>query len=82
MLLTKDHIASIKSRLAVLNITQEDLALAMSIDGPTTSRILSGKRPAPNGFVEQTHAVLDRLERAKTAAAAEYRRVMAEGDEY
>ena len=73
--------AGLKGRMAARGISQESLAIAMGIDQATMSRILSGKRRMPASFIDRAHATLDRLERAKAAAQAEYDRVLAEAAE-
>ena len=71
-------VTEIKARLVTSGITQEDLALAMGIDPGLMSRILSRKRPMPEGMEARIHAALDALEEEKRVAAEAVERLRAE----
>ena len=67
-----------RTRIVDLGITQERLALQLSIDPATLSRYLRGLRPMPEGFAERIASTLDRLEAEERAADEARARVRAE----
>ena len=62
-------IRSIRGRLAGLGLTQHDLAAVLEICQSTLNHILTGRRPAPDGFEARATRALDFLERVELAAA-------------
>ena len=62
-------IRSIRGRLAGLGLTQHDLAAVLEICQSTLNHILTGRRPAPEGFASRANRALDFLERVELAAA-------------
>ena len=75
---TKRTYPKLVGRIAELGLVQADLAVQLGIHPTLLNAFLRGRRPMPEGMEERIQAALDRLERAKAAAAAEYRRVLAE----
>ena len=73
-----ETIVVLKARMAGGHIFQEDLALAMGIDPGLMSRILSRKRPMPEGFIKKAHAALDALEEEQRVAAEAVEKLRAE----
>ena len=69
----------IRTRLALLGIPQERIALEMGIDRSLFSRYLRGLRKPPEGFEARLNATLDRLEVAERAANEARERVLAGG---
>ena len=73
-------IPSIRARIAYLDLTREQLAMAMGLERSALSRYLNGTRPMPEGMEERIHATLDKLERAEQAAQEARARVLEEGE--
>ena len=66
--IASETIVGLKARMSGGHIFQEDLALAMGIDPGLMSRILSRKRPMPEGFIKKAHTALAELEEEKRVA--------------
>ena len=75
---TSSDIPSIRARIAYLDLTREQVALAMGMERSSLSRYLNGTRPMPEGMEARIHAALDKLERAERAAQEARERVLAE----
>lgn len=71
-------IPSIRARIAYLDLTREQVAMAMGMERSALSRYLNGTRPMPDGMEARIHATLDKLERAEQAAQEARERVLAE----
>ena len=71
-------IRSIRGRLAGLGLTQHDLAAALGISQSTLNHILTGRRPAPEGFEARATRALGLLERTEVAAAEARSKAVAE----
>ena len=63
------QLRSIRGRLAALGLCQYDLAAVLGISQGTLNPILTGRRPAPDGFETRAARALDLLERAELAGA-------------
>lgn len=71
-------IPSIRARIAYLDLTREQVAMAMGLERSALSRYLNGTRRMPDGMEARIHAALDKLERAEQAAQEARERVLAE----
>lgn len=71
-------IPSIGARIAYLNLTREQVALAIGMKRSALSRYLNGTCPMPDGMEARIHAAPDKLERAERAAQEARERVLAE----
>lgn len=71
-------IRSIRGRLAGLGLTQHDLADVLEICQSTLNHILTGRRPAPEGFEVRANRAIDFLERVELAAAEARSKAVAE----
>ena len=69
---------SIKKHIARSPISQERLALALSVSPAYLSRCLNGVRPMPPGMEARIHAALDALEEEKRVAAEAVAKLRAE----
>lgn len=70
-------IRKLRGRIAELGIRQQDVAAALGMDPSQLSAILNERRRAPDGFVDEVTATLDRLEEAEAAADEARQRVLA-----
>ena len=70
----------LRTRMVLMGITQERLALTFGVNNSLLSRYLRGMRQLPVGFEARVHAALDRLEAAERAANEARERVMAEAE--
>ncbi len=75
---SSSDIPSIRARIAYLDLTREQVAMAMGMERSALSRYLNGTRPLPNGMEARIHATLDKLERAEQAAQEARERVLEE----
>ncbi len=71
-------IRSVRGRLAGLGLSQHDLAAVLEICQSTLNHILTGRRPAPEGFEGRAMRALDFLERVELAAAEARSKAIAE----
>lgn len=62
--MTDDDILRLRGRIAELAVSHKHIAAALGMHPSVLSRILRGKRPAPDGFVGRANAVLDATEQA------------------
>jgi len=79
-LAASSDIPSIRARIAYLDLTREQVAMAMGLERSALSRYLNGTRPMPEGMEARIHATLDKLERAEQAAQEARERVLGEGE--
>ena len=73
----KDFHVTTRSRIALLGIPQERVALEMGIDRSLLSRYLRGLRKPPEDVEARLNATLSRLEAAERAAQEARERVLA-----
>ena len=66
----------IRTRIAALSLSQEQIALATGYEPSVFSRILRGLRPEPADFARRVTAALDRLEQAEQAAEKARQKVL------
>ena len=71
-------IRSIRGRLAGLGLSQHDLAAVLEICQSTLNHILTGRRPAPEGFEARANRALDFLERVELKVAEARSKAIAE----
>ena len=71
-------IRSIRGRLAGLGLSQHDLAAVLEISQSTLNHILTGRRPAPEGFEARANRALDFLERVELEVAEARSKAVAE----
>ncbi|MCY4661780.1 MAG: hypothetical protein OXF93_18525 [Acidobacteria bacterium] len=71
-------IRALRGRLAGLGLGQHDLADVLEICQSTLNHILTGRRPAPEGFAARANRALDYLERVELAAAEARSQAVAE----
>lgn len=76
---TCEQAAALRSRMAVLRVSQADLAQQMGINATLLNHILNGRREPPSDFAERAEAALDLLAAAEKAAAEARERVLAGG---
>ncbi|MCY3895659.1 MAG: helix-turn-helix transcriptional regulator [Chloroflexi bacterium] len=76
-----NEIRKLRGRIAESGIRQQALASAMGMDPSALSAVLNERRRTPDGFVERTHAALERLEEAEAAADEARQRVLAGASE-
>ena len=69
---------SIRGRLAGLGLSRHDLAAVLEIGQGTPNHVLTGLRPAPEGFEARANRALDFLERVELAAAEARSKAVAE----
>lgn len=67
---------AIRSRMAVLGLSQHAFATMLGISQPTLNARLNGYRRPPAGFEEQAAEALDLLEEAERAAASARAKVL------
>lgn len=71
-------VTDIRRRIVAIGVPQGRVAGLAGYDYSAFSRILSGSRRPPEGFIEHVTATLDVLEEAEQAAEAARQRVLAE----
>lgn len=71
-------VTDIRRRIAGIGVPQGRVAGLAGYDYSAFSRILSGSRRPPEGFVEHVTETLDVIEKAEQAAEEARRRVLAE----
>ena len=71
-------IRAIRGRLAGLGLSQHDLAAVLEICQSTLNHILTGRRPAPEGFEARANGALDFLERVELEVAEARSKAVAE----
>ena len=71
-------IGVIRGRMAQIDLTQQELALAMGYERSAITRYLTGVRPMPAGMEARIHAALDQIEEEQRVAAEAIEKLRAE----